>query len=72
MSDPYDLLRQRRDGIREWLDDQAPYTACDQKHLEANSPERAYWHHGYQSALTDAIELLSRVEQKADSGDTPK
>ena len=38
------LLIRRRDGIREWLDEVAPYTAHDQKHLDENTPERAYWH----------------------------
>jgi hypothetical protein len=52
------LLEQRRDSLRAWLDDQAPYTVLDQKHLDANTPERAYWHHGYQAALNDIIELL--------------
>jgi hypothetical protein len=66
------LLQHRRDGIRAWLDDEAPYTGCDQKHLDANTPERAYWHHGYQAALTDAIDLLNRAERKPDSADTPR
>jgi hypothetical protein len=52
------LLERRRDSLRAWLDEQAPYTAVDQKHLDANTPERAYWHHGYQAALNDIIELL--------------
>lgn len=64
------LLQQRRDGIRQWLDDEAPYTDCDQRHLDANTPERAYWHHGYQAALGDIIALLTPLAQKSDSGDT--
>lgn len=63
------LLRRRRDDILGWLDDEAPYTASDQKHLDADTPERAYWHFGYQAALTDIIELLSRAEQKSGNGD---
>ena len=51
-SNPLSLLRRRRDGIRDWLDEEAPYTAADQKHLDSDTPERAYWHHGYQAALT--------------------
>lgn len=70
--DNIDLLRQRRDGIREWLDEEAPYAACDQKHLDAHTPERAYWHHGYQAALTDVIDMLSRAAQTARSGGTPR
>ena len=64
------LLKRRRDGIRQWLDDEAPYTECDQRHLDANTPERAYWHHGYQAALGDIISLLTPVEQKSRSGDS--
>lgn len=64
------LLQQRRDGIRQWLDDEAPYTDCDQRHLDANTPERAYWHHGYQAALGDIIALLTPLAQKSGSGDT--
>jgi hypothetical protein len=55
-----ELMQRRRDDIRGWLDDEAPFAAADQKHLDADTPERAYWHHGYQSALNDIIELLNR------------
>ena len=66
------LLERRRNDIREWLTEEAPYTAFDQKHLDADTPERAYWHHGYQSALADVIGLLGHSDQKSDSEDTPK
>ena len=64
MRDNIVLLKRRRDGIREWLEDEAPHTAADQKHLEKASPERAYWHHGYQAALNDVIDLLNPVDAK--------
>jgi hypothetical protein len=64
------LLQQRRDGIRQWLDEEAPYTDCDQRHLDANTPERAYWHHGYQAALSDVLRLLTLAGQKSRSGGT--
>lgn len=54
------LLERRRNEICEWLDGKASYTRIDQKHLDADTPEQAYWHHGYQSALDDIIKLLSR------------
>jgi hypothetical protein len=66
------LLELRRDNLLGWVDDEAPYTAADQKHLDQGTPERAYWHHGYQAALTDVIELLSRAEQKSGSAGIPK
>ncbi len=62
------LLRRRRDDIREWLDIEAPFTEVDQKHLDADTPERAYWHHGYQAALADIIELLIEDRRKSGSG----
>jgi hypothetical protein len=64
------LLQRRRDGIRQWLDDEAPYTAGDQRHLDQNTPERAYWHHGYQAALDDVIALLMPLEQTSGSEDS--
>lgn len=62
------LLRRRRDDIREWLDIEAPFTDVDQKHLDADTPERAYWHHGYQAALADIIDLLDAERRKSGSG----
>ena len=61
------LLRRRRDDIREWLDIEAPFTDVDQKHLDADTPERAYWHHGYQAALADIIDLLDAERRKSGS-----
>lgn len=72
MSNTYDIavLIRRRDGIRDWLDEEAPYTVVDQKHLDAHTPERAYWHYGYQAALTDVIDMLTTAGQKSGSVDT--
>jgi hypothetical protein len=64
------LLQRRRDGIRQWLDDEAPYTDGDQRHLDQSTPERAYWHHGYQAALDDVIALLKPLEQTSGSEDS--
>jgi ribosome modulation factor len=66
------LLQQRRAGIRQWLEDEAPYTESDQRHLDANTPERAYWHHGYQAALADVIGLLAPADLTSGSADTSK
>jgi hypothetical protein len=71
MRDKIALLERRRDGIREWLEDEAPHAASDQKHLEIASPERAYWHHGYQAALNDIIDLLNPVTRKSCSVGIP-
>lgn len=50
----------RRDGQKEWLIENAPYCFVDQKHLDENSPERAYWHYGYQAALGDVLDLMKQ------------
>jgi hypothetical protein len=65
------LIRQRRDNIREWLDDEAPYTDVDQRHLDAHTPERAYWHHGYQAALNDIMTMMALEGGKTGSAGTP-
>jgi len=65
------MLRQRRDNIREWLDEEAPYTDVDQRHLDAHTPERAYWHHGYQAALNDIITMLALEGGKIGNADIP-
>ena len=71
MRDKIALLERRRDDLREWLQDEAPHTACDQKHLEVASSERAYWHHGYQAALDDIIEMLNSGRQRCGSAGIP-
>jgi hypothetical protein len=40
--------------------DEAPYVTADQRHLDENTPERAYWHYGYQAALSDVLRLMER------------
>ena len=66
------VLLARRDGIRDWLSCEAPYTAADQRHLDAHSPEQAYWHHGYEQALADVINLLSDHDDRLGNEDTSK
>ncbi len=51
-------IRARLQGIREWMAEEAPYVTADQRHLDAHTPERAYWHYGYQAALGDVLALL--------------
>ncbi len=55
------LIEQRRDSIEEWLNNEAPFTAHDQKHLDAHSPEQAYWHYGFKAACDDLLEAMERV-----------
>ena len=74
MSDEFSIeeLRQRRDDIRQWLEDEAPYTVADQRHLDAHTPERAYWHYGYQAAVTDILDLITPTGHRSNSVDTSK
>ena len=69
--DSVSLLRQRRDSIRDWLDETAPYTDVDQRHLDAHTPERAYWHHSYQAALSDIMALLALEDGRTGTAGIP-
>ena len=51
-------IRARMQGIREWMADEAPYVTVDQRHLDEHTTERAYWHYGYQAALSDILALI--------------
>jgi hypothetical protein len=55
-----DELEQRLHHIAKWLEDEAPYTAVDQKHLVEHSSEQAYWHHGYMMACADIVSRLQK------------
>lgn len=55
-----DKFQERADGIGKWLNDNAPYCFADQKHLDENTPERAYWHYGYRAALIDVMKQLKK------------
>ncbi len=57
-----DKLSNRAIGINDWLDGAEGF-GCKQKqeHLTKDTPERAYWHFGYSTALYDVIRLLSRT-----------
>ncbi len=59
-----DKLRSRADEIQRWLEDEAPYTVADQRHLDEHTPERAYWHHGYLMALRDVLRLIETEPPK--------
>ena len=52
------LIEDRIAQLGSWLDDQAPFACCDQRHLDPGTPEQAYWHLGYAAALKDALALI--------------
>jgi hypothetical protein len=53
------------------FDEEAPYTDVDQRHLDAHTPERAYWHHGYQAALNDIMALIALEGGKTGTAGIP-
>jgi len=58
LDDPRAKLQARIDGLEAWLRENHPEIGGQQKHLDAGSSERAYWHYGYLTALRDALNLL--------------
>jgi hypothetical protein len=61
----------RLKGIREWMAEDAPYSTADQRHLDSNTPERAYWHFGYETALADMLKLAEQFSSpEHHNGDT--
>ncbi len=64
------LMEERRDAIRAWLDNSAPYAAHDQRHLDEHTPEQAYWQYGYQAALNDILTLLKTRNSEPGNGGT--
>ncbi len=64
-------IRTRMQDIREWMADEALYVAVDQRQLDDHTPERAYWHLGYQAALKDVLDLIEgHPSQTRGSADT--
>jgi hypothetical protein len=64
-------LTQRCTSIREWIEDEAPETLSEQAHLAEGSAERAYWHHGYQAALRDVIQLVHATSREGCTAGMP-
>jgi hypothetical protein len=64
-------IRARLQGIREWMAEEAPYVATDQRHLDEHTPERAYWHYGYQAALSDVLALIEGLSSQEQHNHPP-
>jgi hypothetical protein len=58
LADLIDRLEKRAGDLTEWLDSEAPYVEADQRHLNDETIERAYWHYGYLIAVNDILRLL--------------
>ncbi len=64
-------IQRRLKSIREWMAEDGPYAIADQRHLDSNTPERAYWHFGYETALQDILKLAEQCSSpRHRSGDT--
>ena len=64
----YERILQRIAQLGTWLEEEALYALADQCHLDAHTPEQAYWHLGYHRGLSDMLSFLK--EQAEDSEGT--
>jgi hypothetical protein len=60
------VMQDRVDGQTHWLFESDPYCFDEQKHLNIGTPERIYWHYGYQCALVDMVDKVRALEQEND------
>lgn len=49
-------IQHRYDKFVKWLREKHPNICEEQKHLDADSVEQAYWHYGYAVALKDILD----------------
>lgn len=57
-------IENRERELRKWLNENSPYVFVDQKHLDANTTERAYWHYGNVIALRDVLALFTAPKEE--------
>lgn len=50
-----EVVYERMVEMEKWLQKNHPEVFEEQKHLEAGSVEKAYWHYGYLVALKDVM-----------------
>jgi hypothetical protein len=62
-------IEHRCSELKEWIDRKAPQCHTQQRHLQEGSEERAYWAHGYMSALLDVLRLFSRSSMSPQDSD---
>lgn len=60
------LIRKRIEALADWFRQQDTACLADQKHLDAGSVERLYWHLGYYEALNDVEQGRSSKARSAD------
>lgn len=54
------VIRDKAAALTEWLKTHEPDCDSEQAHLKEDSRERAYWHHGYLTALRDTLIMLEK------------
>jgi hypothetical protein len=64
------MLRLRMAGIGAQLDGRWSKTLDEQRHLDIDTNESAYWHSGYHQALSDVINMMSKQGTTDDTSDT--
>lgn len=52
-------LSARIAGLTQHLCGDNASVIAEQRHLDGTTPESLYWHHGYQTALTDVLRLVA-------------
>lgn len=57
-------LRQRAQELEEWLLRDHAVEIKRARHLDGGTWERASWHHGYATALRDALRLITGDSDK--------
>jgi hypothetical protein len=57
-NETYFLIEERSRELALWLERESPYVQFDQQHLDGGTPQQAYWHLGYLSALRDVLGLI--------------
>lgn len=48
-------VKKMHDDMKEAVQDNFPLCFVDNAHLDASTPERAYYHYGYLAALADVL-----------------
>lgn len=56
------VVGDKAQALADWLDTNAPDCERDRAHLSEGSRERAYWHHGYLTALRDMLIMLDKQD----------
>jgi len=62
MNELEERLMARFDAMKDWLKDEYPSIAQEQKHLDKGTVEQGYWHFGYAMALKDVLSRMSKLQ----------